>query len=48
MIDADVYPLELTSIQLQTWLPHVAEYFGERAGARQQTFQLIPNYCEAA
>jgi len=40
MIDADVYPLELTSIQLQTWLPHVAEYFRERAGARQQAFQL--------
>ncbi|WP_375503212.1 ATP-binding protein [uncultured Nostoc sp.] len=40
MIDADVYPLELTSIQLQTWLPHVAEYFKERAGAMQQTFQL--------
>ncbi|MCC5598725.1 hybrid sensor histidine kinase/response regulator [Nostoc favosum] len=40
MIDADVYPLELTSIQLQTWLPHVAEYFGERAGARQQTLQV--------
>ncbi|HYX16919.1 MAG TPA: ATP-binding protein [Nostoc sp.] len=40
MIDADVYPLELTSIQLQTWLPHVAEYFGERAGGRQQSFQV--------
>ncbi|MEH1838449.1 MAG: ATP-binding protein [Nostoc sp.] len=40
MIDADVYPLELTSIQLQTWLPHVAEYFEERAGVRQQTLQL--------
>ncbi|MEH2437741.1 MAG: ATP-binding protein [Nostoc sp.] len=40
MIDADVYPLELTSIQLQTWLPHVAEYFGEQAVARQQAFQL--------
>ncbi|WP_313889940.1 MULTISPECIES: hybrid sensor histidine kinase/response regulator [Nostoc] len=40
MIDADVYPLELTSIQLQNWLPHVAEYFEERARARQQTFQV--------
>ncbi|MCC5630292.1 hybrid sensor histidine kinase/response regulator [Nostoc sphaeroides] len=40
MIDADVYPLELTSIQLQTWLPHVAEYFEERAGAMQQTLQV--------
>ena len=44
MIDADVYPLELTSIQLQTWLPHVAEYFEERAGAGQQTLQVsIPS-----
>ncbi|MFS0517019.1 ATP-binding protein [Nostoc sp. UIC 10607] len=40
MIDADVYPLELTSIELQSWLPHVAEYFQERAQARQQTFQV--------
>ena len=40
MIDADVYPLELTSIQLQNWLPHVAEYFQERAQAREQSFQL--------
>lgn len=40
MIDADVYPLELTSIQFQTWLPHVAEYFEERARARQQIFQV--------
>ncbi|MEH2237941.1 hybrid sensor histidine kinase/response regulator [Nostoc sp.] len=40
MLDADVYPLELTSIQLQNWLPHVAEYFQERAGARQQTLQV--------
>ncbi|MFN6461049.1 MAG: ATP-binding protein [Nostoc sp. DedVER02] len=40
MIDADVYPLELTSIQLQHWLPHVAEYFEERAKSRQQTLQL--------
>ncbi|WP_414516978.1 ATP-binding protein [Nostoc sp. PCC 9305] len=40
MIDADVYPLELTSIQLQNWLPHVAEYFQERAKARQQSFEV--------
>ncbi|MEH2063169.1 MAG: response regulator [Nostoc sp.] len=40
MLDADVYPLELTSIQLQNWLPHVAEYFQERALARQQTLQV--------
>ncbi|MEH2176989.1 hybrid sensor histidine kinase/response regulator [Nostoc sp.] len=40
MIDADVYPLELTSVQLQNWLPHVAEYFQERAKARQQSLQV--------
>ncbi|MHC5597970.1 MAG: sensor histidine kinase [Nostoc sp.] len=40
MLDADVYPLELTSIQLQNWLPHVAEYFQELALARQQTLQV--------
>ncbi|MEH1871628.1 hybrid sensor histidine kinase/response regulator [Nostoc sp.] len=40
MIDADVYSLELTSIQLQTWLPHVAEYFEQQARVRQQTFQV--------
>ena len=40
MIDADVYPLELTSIQLQNWLPHVAEYFQERAQAREQSLQV--------
>ncbi|MEH2193479.1 MAG: response regulator [Nostoc sp.] len=40
MIDADVYPLELTSIQLQYWLPHVTECFEERARARQQTLQV--------
>ncbi|MDM9582521.1 response regulator [Nostoc sp. GT001] len=40
MIDADVYPLELTSIQLQNWLPHIAEYFQERAKAREQSLQV--------
>ncbi|MBD2531258.1 response regulator [Nostoc flagelliforme FACHB-838] len=40
MIDADMYPLELTSIQLQSWLPHVAEYFQESAQARQQLFKV--------
>ncbi|MEH2332663.1 hybrid sensor histidine kinase/response regulator [Nostoc sp.] len=40
MIDADVYPLELTSIKLQNWLPHIAESFHERAQARQQSFQV--------
>jgi PAS domain S-box-containing protein len=40
MIDADVYPLELTSIKLQSWLPHVAEYFQQRAQASQQSLQI--------
>ncbi|MBE8970973.1 response regulator [Nostocales cyanobacterium LEGE 12452] len=40
MIDADVYPLELTSVELQNWLPHIAEYFEERAKARQQSLQV--------
>ncbi|MEH2255836.1 hybrid sensor histidine kinase/response regulator [Nostoc sp.] len=40
MIDADVYPLELTSIKLQKWLPQIAESFQERAQARQQSFQV--------
>ncbi|MBE8996852.1 response regulator [Nostoc sp. LEGE 12447] len=45
MIDADVYPLELTSIQLQHWLPHVAEYFEESAKAKEQTLEVsvVPN-----
>ncbi|BDI17032.1 hypothetical protein ANSO36C_28340 [Nostoc cf. commune SO-36] len=29
MIDTDVYPLELTSFQLQDWLPQIALYFRE-------------------
>ncbi|WP_392534875.1 response regulator [Nostoc sp. C117] len=40
MIDADIYPLELTSFQLQDWLPQVALYFREIARSQQQIFQL--------
>ncbi|MDZ8026679.1 MAG: response regulator [Nostoc sp. DedQUE11] len=40
MIDADAYPLELTSIQLQNWLPHVAEGFEARALNKQQRLQV--------
>ncbi|WP_341528696.1 ATP-binding protein [Nostoc sp. UHCC 0302] len=45
MIDADVYPLELTSIQLQDWLPHVVECFQERTQVQQQNLQvsIVPN-----
>ncbi|MBE9199718.1 response regulator [Nodularia sp. LEGE 06071] len=40
MIDADIYPLELTYIQIQSWLPHVTEAFQERSGNSQQTLQV--------
>ncbi len=40
MIDADAYPLELTSIQLQSWLPHVAENFEARVQKQQQMLQV--------
>ncbi|WP_414569544.1 response regulator [Nostoc sp. CCY 9925] len=40
MIDADAYPLELTSIQLQNWLPHVAEGFEARVREQQQMLQV--------
>ncbi|MBW4563199.1 MAG: response regulator [Mojavia pulchra JT2-VF2] len=40
IIDADMYPLELTSIQLQLWLPHIAEGFQELAQAKQQILEL--------
>lgn len=35
-IDADMYPLELTSIRLQHWLPHITESFQEFAQTQQQ------------
>ncbi|MDZ8108201.1 MAG: response regulator [Nostoc sp. DedQUE12a] len=40
MIDADAYPLELTSIQLQSWLPHVAEGFEARVQQQQQMLEV--------
>lgn len=40
MIDANVYPLKLTSFQLQDWLPQVALHFRERARSQQQIFHL--------
>ncbi|MEA5626488.1 response regulator [Nostoc sp. UHCC 0251] len=40
MIDADVYPLELTSIRLQNWLSHVIEGFEARIRAKQQILQV--------
>lgn len=40
MIDADIYPLELTSIQLQDWLPQVVENFQASAQAKQQILQV--------
>lgn len=40
MIDTDVYPLEISSFQLQDWLPHLALYFRERARSQQQIFQV--------
>ncbi|MFN6539301.1 MAG: response regulator [Nostoc sp. EkiNYC01] len=40
MIDADAYPLELTSIQLQNWLLHIAEGFEARVRGKQQMLQV--------
>lgn len=44
-IDADIYPLELTSIRLQDWLPHIAESFQQIAQTQQQilTVEVPPN-----
>jgi PAS domain S-box-containing protein len=40
MIDADICPLELTSIHLQNWLPHVAESFQQLAQAQKQSLEI--------
>ncbi|OUL34843.1 response regulator [Nostoc sp. 106C] len=40
IVDADIYPWELTSIHLQHWLPHVAESFQELAQAQQQILEI--------
>ncbi|BBD60908.1 two-component hybrid sensor and regulator [Nostoc sp. HK-01] len=39
-VDADMYPLELTSIHLQDWLPHITESFEEFAQTQQQILQI--------
>lgn len=39
-LNADAYWLEPTLIQLQDWLPHVAEAFEERIQDRQQRLQI--------
>jgi signal transduction histidine kinase len=38
-IDADANPLELTSINLQDWIPHIVESFQPRAQTQQQKLQ---------
>lgn len=44
-LDADAFPLDFISIQLQNWLPHVVEAFQERTHAQQQSLQvtIFPN-----
>ncbi|AFZ20505.1 hybrid sensor histidine kinase/response regulator [Allocoleopsis franciscana] len=39
-IDADAYPLELTSIELQNWIPHIVESFEARTQTQQQNLQV--------
>ncbi len=40
IIDAEFYSLELTSIQIQNWLPHVIETFQKRSDSSQQNLQV--------
>ena len=43
-LDTDAEPLLLTSIKLDTWVPHVVETFMERAHNQQQQLQVdLPN-----
>ncbi|ALF53934.1 chemotaxis protein CheY [Nostoc piscinale CENA21] len=43
-VDADMYPLELTSIRLQDWLPHVTESYQDLAQTQQQILTIeIPS-----
>lgn len=43
-LQADTYPLELSLIQLQTWLPRLAEPFRSRMAENQQTLHItIPS-----
>ncbi len=39
-LNADTYVLELTTIRLQDWIPHVAEGFDEQVRQNQQSLQL--------
>lgn len=39
-IDADACPLELTSIELQNWIPHIVESFEARTQTQQQNLQI--------
>jgi PAS domain S-box-containing protein len=39
-LDAQTYPLELSSIALQDWLPHLLESFEQRTQAQQQMLQV--------
>ncbi len=39
-LNADTYVLELTTIRLQDWIPHVAEGFDEQIRQNQQSLQL--------
>ncbi|GAB4384467.1 MAG: hypothetical protein Kow00121_47960 [Elainellaceae cyanobacterium] len=39
-IEADEQPLVFAPIEMQTWLPQIAEPFQRRAEERQQTFQI--------
>jgi PAS domain S-box-containing protein len=39
-LDADAYPLELTSICLQDWIPHIVECFEARTQTKQQSLQV--------
>jgi len=40
MIDSNTYPLELTPIELQSWLPHIVEGFEARIQQQQQILEL--------
>lgn len=40
MIDADIYPLELTDIQILDWLPQLVESFQASVQAKQQILQV--------
>ncbi|GAB4177195.1 MAG: hypothetical protein Fur006_08650 [Coleofasciculaceae cyanobacterium] len=39
-LDADAYPLELTPIQLQDWIPNLMESFQARFQAQRQSWQI--------